>query len=198
VLFRSQATYFHVLCQRVPVRWGPITVFKGIEANILDYDGNTDIPDYVRPFFDLVLAYMHPITVYKDGGRDKNTAALLNAFEKNPAIDILAHPVANWYDYDMARVVEEACQRGIALELNETTLSSKELNLEKMRILAETTLKYDGKFALSSDAHLALELGGDKEIQNMVRKFGIPEKNILNSSLEKVWAYIESRRSMKK
>jgi len=189
--------YFYVLCQRVPEKINSIRVFKGIEANILDTKGNTDIPSGLIPYFDLVLAYMHPITNYRNKGIKKNTKALLNAFDKYPAIDILAHPVTSWYPVNIKQVVKEACTREIALELNESTFKYRKLDKRDVDTFIEQTIINNGRFVLSSDAHLATEIGTDEKIREIIDEYHIPEKHILNKNLTDVLSFINRRKKIK-
>lgn len=192
-----EAAYFYVLCLRVPKIIDTIHIIKGIEANILDIKGNTDIPGNLLPSFDLVLAYMHPITVYRDMGKSKNTKAILNAFEKNPGIDILAHPITSWYPIDVKRVIKEACTREIALELNEATFKYRKLNKKQVDLFIEQTLLNNGKFVISSDAHMAAEIGSDETVREIMRIYGIPDESILNRSLDDTFSFIKKRKELK-
>jgi putative hydrolase len=189
--------YFYVLCNRVPKIIDSLHIFKGIEANILDTRGNTDIPLDLLSQFDLILAFMHPITNYKDRGMKKNTKAILNAFDKNPGIDILAHPLATWYPFDLKKVVQDACSRGIALEFNEATFKYRQLDKKNIDLLVEQTLLHDGRFVISSDAHYAGAIGSDEESRKIINDYHIPETHILNTSLEKVFAFIRERKKNK-
>jgi putative hydrolase len=193
-----QSAYFSVLCNVVPQMLGNIRIFKGIESNILDIDGAIDVPIFGRAGFDLVLAYIHPFTMYRDGGEKANTRAILSAFEKNSCIDILSHPVTSWFPVDVKEIVEKACAHGIAIELNENSLRNKRLDQEKIKIMVETTLKACGKFAISSDAHIADDIGGDSRARGLVQKYNIPEESILNGTLDRVLDFIGSRKGLKK
>ena len=163
-------------------------------------NGNTDIPEDpdIRSGFDLILAFMHPITSYRDQGKMKNTKAVLKAIAANPCIDILAHPVTTWYDIDEIEVAKAAAAGGVAIELNELTLQSRGIDYKKMELLIENTLLYNGKFAVSSDAHIASELGLNKKAQELVNRFGISKERIINSSLEQITAFINLRKINKK
>lgn len=190
--------YFYVLCCRVPDIMNSIHIIKGIEANILDTSGNTDIPGSLIPYFDLVLAYMHPITDYIDQGIENNTKAILNAFDKNPAIDVLAHPIVTWYPLDLKKVVREACTRGIALELNEAAFKHQMPDKKDVDIFIEQTVLNRGKFVISSDAHFAGAIGADDTVREIIKKYCISDKYILNTNLDKVFAFIKERKKLKK
>lgn len=189
--------YFYVLCNRVPKIIDSIHIIKGIEANILDTRGNTDIPPLLIPEFDLVLAFMHPITQYRDQGIKKNTKAILNAFDKNPAIDILAHPLAGWYPIDLKKVVQEACSHGIALELNESNFKYRKPEKRDIDIFIEHTVINKGRFAISSDAHYAEAIGTDEHVREIIEEYTIPDEYILNTTLENVFTFIQERKKGK-
>ena len=96
-----------------------ITILKGIEVDILE-DGSLDLPDRVLARLDLVIGAVHSKFHLS---RKKQTTRILRAME-HPHFSMLAHPTGRLinrrdpYDVDMARIIEQARQRGCYLELN--------------------------------------------------------------------------------
>ncbi len=191
------APYFQVLGARVPDYIDGIRVFKGIEANILDGDGRTDLDAYTVRHLELVIVGTHPITSYRDLGAAGNAQAIARAFKTNPAIDVLAHPVNVWFPIKIETVVKAACEEGIAIELNESTMSRSGLDHEKQKELVLATLRHGGRFIVSSDTHVASELGADAKVRRLIKELDVPESAIINNSLEETIAFIDSRRHRK-
>ncbi|MBC7345768.1 MAG: PHP domain-containing protein, partial [Clostridia bacterium] len=52
-----------------------VEILRGVEANIIDYDGNLDMPPELLDRMDIVLAGFHDATGYKKGGIEENTKA---------------------------------------------------------------------------------------------------------------------------
>jgi len=191
------SAYFHVLCDRGPRTVRGVRIYKGIEANILAENGQTDIPEYARHMFDIVLAALHPITGYRDAGRRANTRAVLNALAAESAIDILAHPVNAWFPVEIEPIVREACARGVLIELNNTTFGRPDVDAREVRKMIEATLSAGGRFAACSDAHAADELGGDTNIRRYIQDMRVPEAVVVNTSQERVDEFIAERRRLK-
>jgi putative hydrolase len=193
----SQSAYFSVLCYIVPETMGSVRILKGIEANILDTDGTLDVPFHAKQKLDLVLTFLHPFTAYRDGGERANTKAILSAFERNPCIDILVHPLASWFPVDVKEIVQNACAHGIAIELNENMFRSQKIEERKIACMVETTLSVRGMFVVSSDAHHVSVLGNDTFSREIIRKYAVPESSILNNSLTRVLDFIAVRKELK-
>jgi putative hydrolase len=192
------APYFQVLGARVPDYIDGIRVFKGIEANVLDGDGRTDLDSYTVRHLELVIVGTHPITSYQNLGEAGNAQAIAKAFKASPAIDILAHPVNVWFPIDIETVVRAACEEGVAIELNESTMSRSSLDQEKQKKLVRATLRHGGRFVISSDSHIASELGGNARVKALIAELDVPRAAIINRSLEETQAFIDSRKHRKR
>jgi DNA polymerase (family X) len=94
-------------------------VLKGIESDILA-DGGLDYPDDLLDGFDFIIASIH------SGLRmeaEQATERVLRAI-RHPAVSILGHPTGRLllaregYPVDLDRVISEASELGVAIELN--------------------------------------------------------------------------------
>ncbi len=193
-----QSAYFTALCSVVPETIDGVRILKGIEANILDIDGTIDVPFHAKARLDLVLAYPHPFTAFRDSGKAANTKAIIAALERNPCIDILSHPLASWFETDVGEIARVACGLGVAMELNENTFRSHPVDLRKIACLVEETLSAKGVFVISSDSHHVSTLGADAHSREIVKNYGIPDASILNDSLSSVLEFIKRRKELKK
>jgi putative hydrolase len=193
-----QSPYFSVLCNLVPETIGKVRILKGIESNILDTDGTIDAPMSLRSKFDIILVYTHPFTAYRDAGEKLNTRAFVRAFDRNPCIDIIAHPVTTWFRLNIQEVVEAASSRGIAIELNENSLKNPGIDMKRVGIMIESTLKAGGRFVVSSDAHVAASIGEMDRVEEIIRLYSIPASSIINKNLADTLAFVASRKEIKK
>lgn len=67
-----------------------VRLLKGIELNILDFDGTIDMDEAVLQRLDLAIASLH-MPCIKPGTKKENTQAFLKVME-NPYVDIIGHP----------------------------------------------------------------------------------------------------------
>ena len=96
-----------------------IKVWKGAEANIVDYEGRIDLTEHTLGRLECIVASFHEQT-FKAGTVEQHTNAYMQAL-KNPKIHILGHSGTAQYPYDHDTVIKEAARLGKAIELNEAT-----------------------------------------------------------------------------
>ena len=93
-----------------------LPLLLGVEANIVDYEGNLDMEEAVLKQMDIVIASLHTPCI-KSGTQEDNTNAYLGAIH-NPYVDILGHPDDVRYEVDYETVIREAKNYGTLIELN--------------------------------------------------------------------------------
>jgi len=101
---------FHLGNQRIiPSIIDGIKILRGVEANIIDYDGNIDIPEVYLRRLDIVIASLHDVCI-KAGNIEENTSAILGAMD-NEYIDIIAHPGNPSFPIDFDKFVKKAKEK---------------------------------------------------------------------------------------
>lgn len=177
-----------------------IRFIKGIECNLVDEHGTIDIIDIpirFRKYLELILLGFHP-NVKKNQSAVKYTDMLITAIEKNPCIDIIAHPNEINYPLEYERLAIAAKNYGIALELNNSKTLHHRTTPESTRKLIQVCKKVGCRMTIGSDAHAIEELGLDDSVRPYLEEVKFPKKLLINSSVEKAFAFIEERRSNKK
>lgn len=171
---------------RINADAGRVFVLQGVEANILDGAGTTDIDSIKGCPLDITLLGYHqgslPRTVqglkfYKKAISHSSdiakvlTNALIRAMERY-AVDVITHP-GEYLPIDMKRLAQAARSNGVALEINASHGTD-------VRII-KTALAEGARFILSSDAHKALRVG---EVSSAIRdatSASVPASHILNA-----------------
>ncbi len=153
-------------------RYPQIKILMGVEANILDYEGNTDITDEVLKYCDIILCGYHIgalfsslsdawkfIAMNKIGRKNKkifekmkakNTEAVIKAMNKYK-INIWTHP-GDKIPLNTDLIARAAEKTGTMLEINN---SHSHLNAEEIKIAK----KYNVKFVINSDSHIKENIG---------------------------------------
>ncbi len=80
-----------------------IKMFKGMECNVLDEEGNIDLPEEKLKYMDIVLLGLHP-NLTPSNDKFKNTNMLIKAMEKNKAINVITHPNDKHYPVNFYRL----------------------------------------------------------------------------------------------
>ena len=174
---------------------GDLRVVLGIESNITGIDGSVDLKPKNYDKFNLFLAGMHKMILYKFGSVfslsipnltrtyvfkkhvpnrviKNNTKAFINVIKNNP-IDAITH--LNFCCFaDSLEVAKVASDYGTYIELNskKTHLTDEEI----INILAKT----DARFIINSDAHSPERVGEISLVSEMINRLDFPLDRIDN------------------
>lgn len=171
-----------------------IKIMLGVEANLISMDGDIDVNEEEKKYFDMLLMGFHngamPVSIgdgfrlyiknytsfvlpsLREGCRKANTDAYIKALERHK-IDILTHPGAK-IDIDIKRLARAAGKAGTALEINS---SHHNLTYE---YLVEAS-KEDVRFVIDSDAHIPGNVGNFSWAVATAERAGIPVSRIINA-----------------
>ena len=174
-----------------------VTVLKGIEANILNTQGELDFPNENLAHLDFVIASMHREVIPPTCEAD-HTAALINAME-NPHVHIIGHPNNIGYPIDVEALVKAAAKTRTILEINNSSLKPGSFRyngdgefLEMLKLCAE----HNVNVLAGSDAHFHEAVGNFTWAQPVIEKSGIPEALVVNTSIDKLTAAIKAKREL--
>lgn len=175
-------------------KYPDIKILLGLEANILDIEGNLDVDEHILELNDILLAGYHfgskPTRLVRDMHmhylnyrsaklkdlrklEEINTMSIINAMSKYD-IDLITHPGAKG-PVDIKRIGEAGVKYGTALEINS---SHGHLTVEELKI----AMTVDGlEFMISSDAHKADDIGNFKKAIERAEQVGLDIGRIRNA-----------------
>ena len=168
-----------------------VRILKGMEANILDYDGNIDVDPDIYQYLDYIIVSMH-FPCCEPGTIEENTKAFLNAME-NSNVKILGHINDSNYPIDYEIVIKKAKEKNIIIELNNGTLlegSIRSNGRENAIKVLKICMKYEVPILVGSDAHIFTCVGNFNEACKLIQEVQFPSELILNSDLDKLNKYI--------
>ena len=172
-----------------------VQVLKGIELNIMDFDGTVDMDDKVLGRLDMAIASLHTPCI-KPGTKEENTRACLKAMA-NPLVDILGHPGDPRYPVDLEAVVEQSMKTGTLLEINNTSLipggfrDGSSVYVERMlRLCKEAGLPV----VIGSDAHFYTGIGEFGYVFDLMEKVEFPEHLVLNQDMDRLLSTLKRNR----
>lgn len=180
---------------RIPKVVNGIRVLKGAEANIINEEGEIDLPDPVLEKLDYVLAAFHFVTPYVDEGKEKNTKAMIKAIRSN-RINILSHPfvIYDKCSYDLEKVAEEACKHDVLLEINTSYIKEHRLTeqlIHNIKLMLKIVRKNKKKVIVNSDSHNIWELGDDTALKKIQKKLKLEKELIINNYPEELFKLLK-------
>ncbi|MDS1030623.1 phosphatase [Bacillota bacterium LX-D] len=173
-----------------------VQVLKGIEANIIDDQGNLDLEKEGLERLDIVLAGLHEIC-FPGGSVEFNTAAIVNAMASG-WVDIIVHPGNPVFPVDINKVVEASKKYRVAIEINNSSLRGVRrgsyANCSKFASLAA---EKGSKLVVGTDTHWAEDVGRFDKAAEILLQTGVKPEQVLNTSVEKVKSYLAERRKQR-
>lgn len=117
-LASGTSSYFRSLPFYPRKRFG-IDILYGVELNILDSAGHTDLSDELLNNLDYAIISMHRQN-YRSGSVSQNTEAYINAM-KHPAVKILGHCDDTHFPVDYETLARAALRENVIFEINEAS-----------------------------------------------------------------------------
>jgi putative hydrolase len=174
--------YFREL-KRMPDVINGIRVLKGVEANIVNKNGEIDIEDRTIARLDYVMAGMHRGSPYVDVGSRKNTEAYIKTI-RSGRVRILTHPFYTVdFPHDIAEMTDAACRHGVLLEVNLSFLGRRltPVLLDNIKTMVAVVKKNRKKLIINSDAHNIWELGNDVGLKKYKKQIGLTDDLVINN-----------------
>ncbi len=175
----------------MPRRYGDLTVLFGVELNILNRDGEVDLPEDLYKDLDVTIASIHP-PCYHETDPDAHLEAYINVM-KQPYINIIGHPDDGRYPLNYRRLAEEAKKYGKLLEVNNSSLAPTAFRpnaRENYREMLRWCREYEVPVIIGSDAHVDVRVGYHELAWEMLGEEKFPEELVVNCDLEQYFSHI--------
>lgn len=181
--------HFHNL-RIIPEYLYGVRVLKGVEANIINYHGELDIPLEVLSELDIVIASFHAPCI-EPSTPNKTTDALISLMN-NPHVDIIGHPEDKRFSFDLVNVIKASKESKTLLELNNSSLlptTFREGSRDGYIKILEICAREDVPIVMGSDAHHTSAVGRFDKALELVHEIGFPKELIINSSAQRFLEY---------
>lgn len=176
----------------VPRTISGVYVLRGVEANIMDYNGDLDMPDEKLACLDVVIASLHDVCV-KPGTREENTRALIGAMD-NKYVDILGHIGNPLFEIDIDAVVEKAKEKNVLIEINNSSFGpARKGSYVNCRRAAEKAKEIGADIIAGSDAHICFDVGNFEKSISLIEEVGVPDEQVMNLHPERFIKYLKDR-----
>ena len=175
------AFYFHnIKC--IPSEVDGLKILRGIELNIMDFDGNTDgEEDDMLKHIDYAIASLHPPCL-DAGTKEQNTNAILKVMDKDK-VKIIGHLDDSRYEVDYGAIVKKAKEKNILLEVNNSSLKPTSFRVgarDNYATLLKLCEKYKTRVLLGTDAHISYDIGKFTFAEQMIEELQFPKELVIN------------------
>ncbi len=175
----------------IPEKLNGVYIVKGIEANILDFNGNIDVDENLYKFLSWVVASMHG-PVVTPGSVEENTKAYINAC-KNPYIDVFGHTSTNEYLWSYEEGLKAVKEYGKIIELNESSIKTRKGALENMVEILKLCKLNQIPICVNTDSHFCYKIGKTPLSIKILEELDFPKDLIFNLEWERVKEYIQNK-----
>ncbi len=179
---------WHIENMRVlPRKICGVTVLKGVEANILDYDGQLDVPEKHLEHIEWLVASYHRYYMENFDIADPKTVTdgYLRLFERY-RVDLVGHPTTKNFPVDWETLAKAAKERDILLELNESSVATGKSPKENVVGMLAACKKYDCEIAVDSDAHFWNAIGCASLAEKIIQEADFPLRLVVNADFERL------------
>ncbi|MBZ4686595.1 MAG: putative hydrolase [Clostridia bacterium] len=180
----------------IPEEYKGVEILKGVEANIINFDGELDLEEKYLKKLDFVAVGFHDHACL-GGDKDQYTETLLKVLE-NPFVDIIVHPGNPMFEVDYEKVVEAAGKNGVLLEINNSSLyTSRKGSCDNCLTIAREAASQGIRICVGSDAHWAEDVGRFEHAIELITNAGVKEEQIVNLKASRVKEFIKGRSKMR-
>lgn len=173
-----------------------VEVLKGVEANIIDYDGKLDLDEKRLSYLDIVIASLHDVCITPGSVKD-NTKAIIGAM-KSGYVDIIGHPGNPLFPIDLDEVLNAALEYNVLIEINNSSFSvSRPGSCENCSMIARRAAEKGNILTVGSDAHICYSIGNFKKAIEVIEKAGVDDDHIIGNDEEKLRRFLLSKGKLK-
>lgn len=165
----------------IPRQVENLKILRGVEANIIDYDGNIDVQQDILEKLDYAIASLHEPCL-TCGNKDQNTNAVLKVMD-NHKVKIIGHLDDSRWPVDYEVIVKRAKEKNIIFEVNNSSLSPNSFRQgakDNYKTLLALCEKYNVKVIMGSDAHICYQIGDFSNVESLLESFNFPKDLIIN------------------
>ncbi len=184
--------YFTNLPITVPRFLHGINILRGVETNIMDYEGTLDLGENTLKKLDWVIASYHSCNC-EPGTVKQHTNAYLQ-IAQNPYVDVIGHSGSPKYLYDYEQGIKAFKEYGKLVEINQNSFRVRKQNLKNCAEIAKLCKRYEVPIVVNSDAHFCTQIGVFDDAVQMLEEIDFPEKLILNADFDRFQDYLYQKR----
>ena len=170
----------------------------GAEVNIMNPEGEIDLPEKTCRGLDIVVASMH-VPCYGTGHTPEENIRAYVEVMKKPYVNIIGHPDDARFSFDYETLVKTAKETGTLLEVNNSSMrpaSSRVGTRENILTMLDLCKQYDVPVTTGSDAHVDVDAGNFSYVSEIFDYCNFPQELVVTTDLEKLKPYLNCWKSL--
>ena len=174
-----------------------VEILMGVELNLMDFQGTVDLEEDMLRRLDMSIVSMHRQCMPITGDQQANTQALIATMD-NPLVSIIGHPDDGKYPLDYTALVRAAGERGVLLEVNNSSLTpgcyreNAPANCAEMLRICK---KEGVPVVVGSDAHFISTIGAHQYALALFQELQFPAELVVNTDPARFCEMIRRRRA---
>ncbi|MBN1288264.1 MAG: PHP domain-containing protein [Actinobacteria bacterium] len=170
-----------------------VRILRSAECNIINTDGELDLPDKALEVLDIVHAGLHPMCGYDGESMEDNTRAVIGAIESGK-VDVIVHPGNPLFPLDYETIAWVAASNGVALEINNASfMFVRKGSEDNCRVVIEKAIQNEALLTVGSDAHEASLVGYFDKAIDLINESGVSPEVIVNRGEAEVMEFLAGR-----
>lgn len=130
-----------------------VTVLKGAEVNIINYDGELDISESDISKLEWVVASYHKYMFSELSTDPKVVTDGYLKLCRNPYVDVIGHPTTDYFPFEYERAIKAFKEYDKLVEVNESSIKLKKGSAKNVVPILEMCKKYEVPVVVNTDAH---------------------------------------------
>ena len=179
----ASKVHFATMPTILPREINGVELIRGVELNILDYEGNLDLPSETIEQLEWVIASYHPPCI-RYSSRADHTRGWMKIAE-NPLVRVIGHCGREGYEFEHTPVLEAFKAYGKIVEINAHSMRRRDLSAKNCREIACLCAEMSVPIVVCSDAHIHLNVGAVEPSINMLEEIGFPQELVLNADYDR-------------
>lgn len=196
----SPHIWHHYNLEVIPRYLNGVFIIRGIEANIVDYEGKVDADNGLLSTLDWAIACYH-WGCCMPGTELQHTNSYIKALE-NKGINCLGHTDDPSFPYEVRTVCKACHDMGKAMELNVARIKVKASNPERAEIskrfyrnMLNICAEENTNIIVNSDAHFWSAIGDFDEAAKLIEEVNFPHELVLNLDEDRIKNFIVNVRN---
>ena len=186
--------FWFFLNQRILPRFlFDVAIIRGAESNILNVDGEVDLPLEVDKDLDWLIASFHA-PVFHPVDKATHTQTLINVI-KSGRVDALGHLGNPSFDFDFHAVIACAKEYNVAIEINNSSLkgTSRAGSAERCYEIAKVAKELGAYITTGTDAHFCSDIGCLALASDLLDKIEMPAEQVITHTTQQFLQFLRLR-----